>query len=129
MLTERQVERLGRLTRLAPYMSEEQRKGLLKLIRELKAAEGSAIMPGSATEDLVEAVGDQQVRDIVSDLRSGRAEPGWFKPTGSPPIERGSGWVKPMEPASPSGQRAIDQMMDVQDRLDRIDLERRLRGG
>jgi hypothetical protein len=128
MLTERQVERVGRLVRLAPYMNDEQREGLLKLVRELKAVDGAAIMPASAVEKMTEAVGDELMRDIVKDLRSGRSEPGFLAaPTGAPAKERGSGWVKPLEHGSPSGQRAIDQMMDVQDALDKRELQNRLR--
>ena len=40
MLSNDDMQRLQRLVRLAPYMTLEQRQGLLDLIRKLKAAEG-----------------------------------------------------------------------------------------
>jgi hypothetical protein len=129
MLTDNQVQRLARLVRLAPHMDREQLEGLSGLVRDLKAVEGAAVMPQSAIEDMAKAVPDKLVREVVSDLRGGRVEPGWLPPTKSPPIPRGTGWVKPLEHGSPSGQRYVDQMMDVQDALDKRDLERRLRGG
>jgi hypothetical protein len=113
-------------------MSPENLIKLLGLIREAKALYGyrdGMSMPPSAVAKMTEVVGDQLMKDIVKDLRKGRAEPGWFKPTGAPPVERGTGWVKPLKHSDPSGQRYVDQMMDVQDALDRRDLERRLRGG
>ena len=103
MLTENQIQRIGRLVRLAPWMTQEQREGLLRLVGDLKAADAAVIMPQSAIEDLVKAVGDQQVREIVSDLRSGRAEPGFLPSSGSPPKERGTGWQKPTEWGGPPG--------------------------
>jgi hypothetical protein len=129
MLTDNQVQRLARLTSLAPYMNKEQLEGLLKLVRDLKAADAAAIMPQSAIEDMAEAVPDKLICEVVNDLRGGRAEPGWLKPGKAAPIPKGSGWVKPLEHGSPSGQRWIDQMVDVQDALDKRDLEKRLRGG
>ena|SRR6266480_1832937 len=80
MLSENELQRLARLVRLAEYMSQEQREGLFKLIHDLRAAEGAGWMPQSAIQPMVDAVGDQQVRDIVNDLRGGRAEPGWIRP-------------------------------------------------
>jgi hypothetical protein len=79
MLTENMIEQLARLTRLAPYMDKEWQGKLLDLIRDLKAAEAEGTFPASAIGDLVKAVGDQQVRDIVNDLRSaGRTVPGFL---------------------------------------------------
>jgi hypothetical protein len=90
-------------------------------------------MPQSAINDLVAAVGDQQVRDIVHDLRT-VSEPGSFLPSKSGggsgtavPKERGSGWQKPSELGAPPGIKYIDQALDVQDALDRRDLEKRLK--
>ena len=60
-------------------MTAEQVEGLRQFIRDLKAAEGAGCMPQSAIQPMVDAVGDQQMRDIVADLRGfGRAEPGGF---------------------------------------------------
>jgi hypothetical protein len=113
-------------------MSPEDLVKLLGLIREAKALYGyrdGMSMPPSAVAKMTEVVGDKLMKEIVHDLRSGRAEPGWFKPTGSPPPVRGSGWTKPLEHSSPSGLRYIDRAMDVQDALDKRELEKRLRGG
>lgn len=111
-------------------MSHEDLGKLLAMIREARAMfRVGGAMPSSAFEDLVKAVPDKLVREVVADLRSGRAEPGFLPPTGAPPKEKGIGWVKPLEHSSPSGLRYIDQAMDMQDRLDKIELEKRLRGG
>ena len=78
-------------------------------------------MPPSAVQDLVRAVGDQQVRDIVNDLRSGRAEPGFLPPAGAGAKQRGTGWQKP-SPEGPRGDlKWIDRAMDVQDALDKAE--------
>jgi hypothetical protein len=109
-------------------MSPEQLVWLLGKIREAKAMFSvKGCMPQSAMDDLMKAVPDKLCQDIVKDLRT-LPEPGWMPPTKGPPPVRGSGWAKPLEHGSPSGLRYIDQAMEVQDRLDRIDLERRLRG-
>jgi hypothetical protein len=111
-------------------MSPEQLVWLLGKIREAKAMFSvKGCMPQSAMDDLMKAVPDKLCQEIVQDLRSGRSEPGWLKPTGAPPPERGSGWAKPLEHGSPSGLRYVDQLCDVQDALDKRELERRLRGG
>jgi hypothetical protein len=97
MLTENELQRIGRLVRLAPYMDQEMRAKFLKLIRDLKVAEGQGIMPESAISDMAKAVPDQLVREIVADLRSGPAVPGSIVPTPreSEPVKRGSGWIEP----------------------------------
>jgi hypothetical protein len=100
------------------------------LIRELKAAESTeGVMPNSAIADLVSAVGDQQVRDIVNDLKGGRSEPGWLPPTKARPEEKGSGEARhiPLEP--PPGVQHIDRIAEHFAALDKRDLEKRLRGG
>jgi hypothetical protein len=128
MLTENQVERLARLVRLAPYFNQEQVAGLLKLIRDLKMAEGAGWMPQSAIQPMVDAVGDQQMSEIVNDLRSGPGEPGGFLgPTPkTAPREPPRARHIPLEP--PPGIPIMDKMMDVQDALDKRELEKRLRG-
>lgn len=112
-------------------MSPEDLMKLLGLIREAMALYGHRDgmgLPPSAVAKMTEVVGTELMKDIVKDLRKGPGEPGWMKPTGSPPPVKGGGWVKPLEHGSPSGLRYIDQAMDVQDRLDRIDLAKRLKG-
>jgi hypothetical protein len=111
-------------------LSREELLKLWLLARQARAEmAGSGCMPPSAIQDLVNAVGDKQVREIVHDLRSGRAEPGFLPPDGSLPKKRGSGWQKPAELGSPPGLKYIDQLVDAQDAMDKRDLEKRLRGG
>jgi hypothetical protein len=120
MLTENQIQRVARLVRLAPYMTVEQREGLLKLVRELQAADAAGVMPQSAIQDLVNAVGDAQVRDIVNDLKGGRAQPGWLPPSPARPEER-RGPPKEVPLEGRRDIRWIDQMCDVQDRIDKAE--------
>ncbi len=121
MLTQQELDALAGLSR-------EELLKLWLLARQARAEmSGSGCMPPSAVQDLVKAVGDKQVRDIVNDLRSGRAEPGFLPPDGSPPKERGSGWQKPTDLGTPPGIRWVDQQLDVADALDKRDLEKRLR--
>jgi len=112
-------------------MPREQLEKLLALIKEAKILYGhrdGMSLPPSAVAKMTEVVGDKLMKDIVHDLRSGRAEPGWFPAGKSPPIPNGGGWAKPLEHSSPSGLRYIDQAMDVQDALDKRQLEKRLKG-
>ena len=95
--------------------------------REFYGHRDGMSMPPSAIEKMTEVVGDQLMKDIVKDLRSGRAEPGFLPAGKSPPIPKTGGWVKPLEHSSPSGLRYIDQAMDMQDALDKRELQNRLR--
>jgi hypothetical protein len=128
MLSENEIERVARLVRLAPYMDQEMRGKLLDLVRDLKAADAAAIMPQSAIEEMAKAVPDKLVREIVDDHRHGRAEPGFLKPSESAPVVRGSGWVEPVSLGNPPGIKYVDQLIDVQDAVDKRELEKRLRG-
>jgi hypothetical protein len=121
MISDNDIQRLGRLVRLAPYMNQEQREGLLKLVRDLKAADAAGWMPQSAIQPMVDAVGDQQMRDIVADLRTfGRAQPGgWLDPGKSEPRQAPRSMYIPLEP--PPGVAICDQMLDVQDAIDRAE--------
>src|ERR1700746_2330844 len=106
MLSNDEAQRLARLVRLAPYMDQEQREALLKMIRELNAADSiGGPMPQSAVDDLARAVPDQLVRDIVNDFRHGPGVPGWLPPsTPSGQTKRGSGWHQPPKPEDRSRQ-------------------------
>jgi hypothetical protein len=111
-------------------MSHQQLAKLLALIREAKAMFGSGVMPQSAIKAMTDVVDDKLAREIVSDLRSGVGEPGGFLgPEKRRAKEKGSGWQAPSPLESPPGVAICDQMMDVQDALDKRDLEKRLRGG
>jgi hypothetical protein len=110
-------------------MSHQQLAKLLALIREAKAMFGSGCMPQSAVKAMTDVVDDKLAREIVSDLRSGVGEPGGFLGPEKPRAkERGSGWQAPSPLESPPGVAICDQMMDVQDALDKRDLEKRLGG-
>jgi hypothetical protein len=110
-------------------MSQEQLAKLLALIREAKAMFGSGVMPQSAIRAMTDVVDDKLAREIGSDLRSGVGEPGGFLgPEKTVAKERGSGWQAPSPLESPPGVAICDQMMDVQDALDKRELEKRLGG-
>jgi hypothetical protein len=84
-------------------------------------------MPASAVQAMVEVVPD--MRAIVEEQRHGRSEPGGFLgPEKTVAKEKGSGWQAPSPLESPPGVAICDQMMDVQDALDKRDLEKRLGG-
>lgn len=110
-------------------MPREELEKLLALIREaLTLYRAKGCMPQSAMDDLVKAVPDKLVREIVEDLKGGRAEPGWLPPAPAKgPEEKTSGQARHIPLDSPPGLKYIDQLVDVQDVLDKRDLERRLR--
>jgi len=111
MLSNDDMQRLQRLVRLAPYMTLEQRQGLLDLIRKLKAAEGTSAMPASAAQAMADVIDDKTMRAIVEEQRH-RPEPGWFKPSGpSEPVVRGTGWQKAPKPEDRSRQFAMFDAM------------------
>jgi hypothetical protein len=94
-------------------------------------------MPQSAIDDLVKAVPDQLVRDIVQDMRHGRSEPsGLAGPEEKSAARvRGSGWQKPVELGSPPGIKYVDQIAEsfaARDRVEEIaemvDTARKLKG-
>jgi hypothetical protein len=102
---------------------------LLALIREAKALHGGGMtMSASSLKAMTDVVDDKLMQAIVKDLRT-IPEPGFLPAGKSPPPVNGGGWVKPMDHSGPSGLRYIDQAMDVQDALDKRELERRLKGG
>jgi hypothetical protein len=103
-------------------MSPEDLGKLLTLIRQVRAEFGHrGAMPASAVQAMVDAVGDQQVRDIVKDLRS-LPEPG-FLPASEvrSPKEQRSAPLKELPLEARRDIRWIDQMVDVQDALDKAE--------
>jgi hypothetical protein len=75
--------------------------------------------------------------DLVRDLRSDALKPNPVTGTsqaqlsqdrgsGRVQIQRGSGWVEPNPLSAPPGVPIMDRLMDMQDAIDRADLERRL---
>ena len=114
MLTNSDLQKLKRYVDLAPYMTAEQQQLLLECIRKLKAieAQGSSWLPQSAVSDLVQAVPDTLMRDIVNDNRSGPSVPGWLPPPKSGPVDRGTGWQDPPKPEDRSRQfEVFDRMV------------------
>jgi len=113
MLTNSDLQKLKRYVDLAPYMTAEQQQLLLECIRKLKAAEaqGSSWLPQSAVSDLVQAVPDTLMRDIVNDNRSGLSQPGWLPPPKSGPVVRGTGWQDPPKAEDRSRQFAVFDAM------------------
>ena len=112
MLSNDDMQRLQRLVRLAPYMTLEQRQGLLDLIRKLKAAESQACgLPASAIADLERAVPTELVQAIVEDQRHGVGVPGWLPPSKSEPVVRGTGWQSPAKVEDRSRQFAVFDAM------------------
>ena len=111
-------------------MDRDQLQKLLALIRKAKAMflSGGNAMPRSAVEDLVKAVGDEQVRAIVKDLGKGPAQPGGLLGPSGSARERGIGWLKGAQLEPPPGVKWCDQMMDVADAVDRRELKRKLGG-
>src|SRR5262249_54606200 len=113
MVSNEDMQRLQGLVRLAPYMTLEQRQGLLDLIRKLKAAEGTSAMPASAVQAMVDAIDDKTMRAIVEEQRH-RPEPsGWLKPGPSEPVVRGTGWAPTPKPEDRSRQfQMFDDMVN-----------------
>ena len=83
-------------------------------------------MPASAMRAMVEAVPD--FRGIAQE--QGRvSQPGMLPQKGSGEVVRGNGWREPRPLEGPPGVAICDQMMDVQDAMDRKELKKRLGGG
>lgn len=80
-------------------------------------------MPQSALDALT-AVGTDLVRSIVADNRHSVALP----TAKAGPSVRGTGWADQKRLAPPPGIAIMDQMMDAEDALDRVDRIKR-RGG
>jgi len=66
-------------------------------------------VPPSVVDDLVKAVPDSLVRDLVSDIRKSPPGPGML-PEESRPVKRGTGWApfQPLKPYSGIGIIASD---------------------
>jgi hypothetical protein len=83
--------------------------------------------------DMIDAVGTDVIRDVVADLRRGPAQLP-VTPNPRPGVSEGrlvpgsKGWSEPAPLASPPGTALCDKLMDEQDRRDKRELERRLKG-
>jgi hypothetical protein len=78
--------------------------------------------------DAIRAVGTDVVRTLVSDFRRGPAQPSSIATKPQVPPAQPLGWREPTPLGPPPGTEFCDRLMDHQDKLDRRDLERRLRG-
>jgi hypothetical protein len=112
-MSEQQLaEYLKRLTPLLGYLPRETLEEMLALVREAKKKAGGGI-PASATEEMVKAVDDKLMRDIVNDLRKGPGVPGWLpprEPVQVPP--KGSGLAGGPKPEDPTKKyEMFDQMV------------------
>jgi hypothetical protein len=108
-------------------MSREELVRLWVLIQRAKA-QRLGCMPPSAVKAMTDVVDDRQMQQIVEEHRHGRSEPGGLSSPPSSPKERGTGWQNPTPLSNPPGVAICDQMMDVQDALDKRELEKRLGG-
>ena len=96
------------------------------ILRTIEQFKRHLAIAGSLTPNTVQAmadcVDDRLMSDIVSDFRSGLARPASMASTpDTPPPEpkKGTGFVDPIPIKPPPGVAICDQMMDVQDELDR----------
>jgi hypothetical protein len=89
-----------------------------------------ATMPPSAMRDMIAAVSDR----LMADLRNDALKPNPVTQSvaqlssdhdGRVEI-RGTGWSEPRPLSPPPGVPIMDRLMDMQDAIDRADLERRL---
>ena len=88
----------------------------------------NASLPPSAMRAMADAVGGGVLAGVVND-RFRSIEPSSIIPKEGPKVEpkaRGSGWQDERPLEGPPGVKIIDQMMDVQDALDKRDLAKRL---
>src|SRR6266436_8203208 len=83
-------------------------------------------LPASAVKAMCDVVPD--FRGIAQEQKHGRSEPGFLKPTEAGPVVRGTGWQNPVPLVVPPGIKYVDQLIDVQDAVDKRELEKRLRG-
>ena len=115
MLTADDLQRLKRLVDLAPHLDREWQEKLQKLIADLKVTEAKgSILPQSVVTDMVTAVPDKLMADIVKDFRNGVAQPcGLVK--SEPPVVRGSGWAEPPRERDRTNEfRIFDSMVEAQ---------------
>jgi hypothetical protein len=75
-------------------------------------------MPPSAMREMVRAVPDRLVREVVTDNL--RKQPSSPTPSAAEK-PKGSGWVEPSPLAPPPGVALLDKMMHVEDARDRAD--------
>lgn len=77
------------------------------------------------------AVGTDVIRDLVKDNRGGPAQRSSIIPQSrqerEAPRPNTNGWIEPRPLAPQPGAALIDRIVDAQDKIDRAELERKLR--
>jgi hypothetical protein len=117
---------------LVQHLPRELQQLLLEAVREMRR--GGSAVPQSFYDTCAAAVPTDLIQSIVADNRKGVSEPsGWLPPEKRQVPEEGkaavrsSGW-SPLDPiSSPPGLKYIDQMIDVQDAIDKRELEGKLK--
>ena len=82
-------------------------------------------MPRNALQAMLDAVPESVMRELRADARRPNPITGGAAP---PPTnqKRGTGWVEERKIEPPPGIRLMDQMMDEQDRRDKVELAKKL---
>jgi hypothetical protein len=89
-----------------------------------------ASMSAATMRDLAQAIPDKLAADLRADLARGNpltaSQAQLVKGEGGVEIHRGDGWAPERKIEPPPGVALADRLMDMQDAIDRADLERRL---
>jgi hypothetical protein len=117
------IEYLIKHPELLETLPKEMLEQLMEWVK-IEKARAAGWMPQSAVTAMTDVVGDQQMRDIVRDLRKLPERSGFLPAAGGPPAEGRKSYIARPELEPPPGVKICDQMMDVQDALDKRDLER-----
>jgi hypothetical protein len=83
-------------------------------------------MPPSVLAEMVKAVPDRMLRDIVHDNRAPTGRPGMIPSSqqassAGPSAGDGKGWAREIPLGPPAGIRYVDQQIDAQDAKDRAE--------
>jgi hypothetical protein len=113
-----------------PEIVEQLPKEELMMLLELVRAERMKLagwMPQSAITAMTDVVNDQQMRDIVNDLRKLPERGGFLPPAGGAPAEGRKSYIErpPLEP--PPGIDHIDRIAESFAQLDKVEAQRRWR--
>jgi hypothetical protein len=93
-----------------------------------------ASMDRETTRDLASAIPPDLARDLHNDLARGnpitasQSQLPQERGGGGVQIQRGDGWAKERKIEPPPGVPIMDRLMDMQDAIDKADLQRRLAG-
>src|SRR5262245_41585012 len=111
MLTNADLLRLKRWVDLYPQLPPEFQDKLRKLIADLKVVEAKgSIVPESAVAEMVKAVPDKLMAEIVKDFRSGVAQPSSLSKSETRPV--GTGWAEPPKARDRTNEfKIFDQMV------------------